>query len=210
MRCCYQTPPTTLAVRACFRVSIRNPRKLMACFLPFRPWLSPGLRVFRFRTTRGLSTDPTHVLSCTCAPPQWLAPTLVVPRRRLGRPCLFRETPRMHPRPFSIPGPRNPFVRLARDQAFERTCRTARKSRLQGLATLWAASASRPTEACFSFPRSWASLFRALFRPRGRTPVSRGFSAPALSCQTERPDTGTPAVLARDASGTPSSPTLFG
>jgi anti-sigma factor ChrR (cupin superfamily) len=64
----------------CLRVSIRNPRKLMACFLPFRPWLSLGLRVFRFRTTRDQSTDPTHVLSCTCAPPQRLAPTLVTPR----------------------------------------------------------------------------------------------------------------------------------
>jgi hypothetical protein len=174
----------------------------MACFLPFRPWLSPGLRVFRFRTTRDQSTDPTHVLSCTCTPPQWLTPTLVAPRKRLGRPRLCRETPRMHPRPFSIPGSRNPFSHLARDQASERYCLAVRKSRLQGLATLLAASAPRPTEACFSFPRSWASLSRASFRARGRTPVSRVLSALALSCQTEWPDTGTPAVLAREISGT--------
>jgi hypothetical protein len=174
----------------------------MACFLPFRPWLYPGLRVFRFRTTRDQSTDPTHVLSCPYAPPQWLAPTLVAPHVRPGRPCPPHETPRMHPRPFSIPGPGNPFLRPAFDRAFDRPCRTDRKSRLQGLATLLAASAPRPTEACFSFPRSWASLSRALVRSRDRFPVSRKPSAPALSCQTVRPDTGASAVYVRDISGT--------
>jgi len=206
----YRTPPAALVVRACSRVSIRNPRKLMACFLPFRPWLSLDLRVFRFRTTWDQSTDPMHVLSCTCAPPQWLAPPLVTPRERLGRPCLQREVPRILPRPFSIPRPENPFLRWARAPAFERPCRTARKSRLQGLATLLAASVLQPTEACFSSPRSWASLFKASLRSRGRTPVSRNPSAPALSRQTDRPDAGAPAALARGLSGSPSSPTLFG
>jgi len=183
----------------------------MACSLPFRPWFYPGLRVFRFRTTWDQSTDPTHVLSCTCAPPQWLAPTLVVPRKRRGRPCPHRETPRMHPRPFSIPGPRNPFVRWARDPASRRSCRTVRKSRLQGLATLLAASAPRPTEACFSSPRSWASLFRAFFRPRSLTPRFPGVR-PLLRF-TVRPNGLTPALqrfaLAKPAAPT-SSPTLFG
>jgi hypothetical protein len=81
-------------------------------------------------------------------------------------------------------------------------CRAVRKSRLQGLATLLAASAPRPTEACFSFPRSWASLYKALVRSRDRFPVSRKPSAPALSCQTVRPDTGASAVYVRDISGT--------
>jgi len=113
MRTRYRAPSTTPVVHACFRVSIRNLRKFMACFLPFRPWLSPDPRVFRFRTTRDQSTDPTHVLSCTCAPPQWLAPTRVTLRQRLGRPCPRRKVPRMYPRPFSIPRPRNPFLRPA-------------------------------------------------------------------------------------------------
>jgi anti-sigma factor ChrR (cupin superfamily) len=47
----------------------------MACFLPFRPWCYPGLRVFEVRTTRDQSTNPTQVLSCTCTPPQWLGST---------------------------------------------------------------------------------------------------------------------------------------
>jgi hypothetical protein len=74
----------------------------MAYVLPFRPWLSPALRVLRIRTTWSLSTDPALVLSCTSAPPQRLAPTIVACREKLGRPCLPRETPRVSSRPFSM------------------------------------------------------------------------------------------------------------
>jgi hypothetical protein len=205
----YRTPLSAPAVRARFRVSIPNPRRHKACPLPFRPRHSPGLRVFRFRTTRNQSTDPAHVLSCAYAPPQRLAPPLVAPSGRLGRPCLPDEAPRVGPQPFSISGSRNPSARTTSGRASERRCRAIRKSRLQGLATLLAASAPVPSGACFSPPRSWASLFRAFFRSRSRSQVSPGPAAPALSCQTPRPGTGAPAVFAHRTSGTPRSPTFF-
>jgi hypothetical protein len=135
----YQALPTTPVVCACSRVSIRNPRTPMACILPFRPWHSPGPRVFGSRTTRNQSTNPAQVLSCTCTPPQWLALPLVAPPKRLGRPCLFSEAPRFGPRPFSVSKQESPFLRLACDQTFERLYRAARKSRLRGLATPMAA-----------------------------------------------------------------------
>jgi hypothetical protein len=167
MKTRYRDPPTTLAVRARSRVSIRKPRRLMACLLPLRPWHSPGLGVFGSRTTWGQSTDPAQVLSCACAPPQWLAPSLVVPQWGRGRPCLLCGTPRIGPRPFSISGSKDPFVRPACDRAFERPCLAVRRPRLQGLATLLAVSALPSSGACFSSQRSWASLFRAFFRYRG-------------------------------------------
>jgi hypothetical protein len=182
----------------------------MACLFPFRPWRSPGPRVFGFRTTRNQSTNPAQVLSCTCTPPQWLALPLVAPSERRGRPCLLHEAPRFGPRPFSMSKQKSPFLRLACGQTSERRYRAARKSRLQGLATLLAASALLPSGTCFSSPRSWASPFRALFRLGGRSGVSLGPSALALSCQTVRPDTGASAACAHRASGTTGSPTLFG
>jgi len=181
----------------------------MACPLPFRPWFYPGPRVYGFRTTRDQSTNPTHVLSCTSAPPQWMALPLVALPGRRGRPCLPSQAPRIDPRPFSITRSKNPFLRLAFDQAFGRLCLAARRPRLQCLATLLTVSALRPSEACFSSPRSWASLFKAYFRFRGRHPVSRMSSAPALSCQTARLGTGAPAASAREISGTPRLPTFF-
>jgi len=184
----------------------------MAYLLPLRPWLSPGLGVFGFRTTRDQSTNPAQVLSCTCTPPQWLALSFVAPGRRLGRPCRRTEAPRILPRPFSMSRPESPFVRLARDQASERLCQATRKLRLQGLATLLAASAFRPTGAYFSPPRSWASLSRAFFRSRGRSKVSRGSPALTLPCQTARLGTGASAVYARETSGAlqPSRPVRAG
>jgi hypothetical protein len=182
----------------------------MACFLPFRPWRSPGPRVFRFRTTRDQSTDPTQVLSCTYAPPQWLALPRVTPPERLGRPFLLREVPRVAPRPFSVSKQTSPFLRLAFGQVSEQLRHAARKSRLQGLATLLTASAHPPSGTLFSSPRSWASPFRASFRLHGRHGVSPGPSAPTLLCQTLRPGTGAPAAYAREASGYPRSPALFG
>jgi hypothetical protein len=109
----YRTVPSTHAAHADFRVSARSPGTPMACALPFRPWSSPALRVFGLRTARDQSTDPSLVLSCPCTPPQWLAPKLVAPPGRLGRPCLQREAPRSTSQPFSMHGPRNPFFHPA-------------------------------------------------------------------------------------------------
>jgi len=129
---------------------------------------------------------------------------------RSGRPCLVPEVPRIDPMPFSIPGSKNPSFRRACGPASERSCLSVRKSRLQGLATLLTASVLRPTEACFSFPRSWAFLFKAFIRIHGTAPVSQDTSARALSRQTERPDAGAPAAFSRGLSGSPSSPSLSG
>jgi len=46
----------------------------MACLLPFRPWLSPDLRVFSFEAPRRLRILVVgRLLSCTSTPPQRLA-----------------------------------------------------------------------------------------------------------------------------------------
>jgi hypothetical protein len=61
----------------------------------------------------------------------------------------------------------------------------------------------------FSSPRSWASLFRALIRPRGRPGVSAGPSARALPYQTARLGNGAPAASAYEASSAFRAPRLF-
>jgi len=54
--------------------SPRSPRRLMACPLPFRPWLSPDLRVFGFEAPRRFRILIVgRLLSCTSTPPQRLA-----------------------------------------------------------------------------------------------------------------------------------------
>jgi hypothetical protein len=87
-------------------------------------------------------------------------------------------------------------------------CHILQKSHPQGLATLSAALALLPSEASFSSPRSWASLFRALFRPHGLTTVSRAHSALTLPRQTGQPDGGASAVCAHGISCT-SCPRMF-
>jgi hypothetical protein len=52
----------------------RKPRRPMACLLPFRPWLSPDLRVFSFEAPRRFRILIVgRLLSCTSTPPQRLA-----------------------------------------------------------------------------------------------------------------------------------------
>jgi hypothetical protein len=121
----------------------------MACVLPFRPWSYPGLRVFGFRTTGDLSTNPPQVLSCTCAPPQWRTLPRVASRWRLGRPCLVGEAPRIGPRPFSM---------IERDSPLFAPFLTGRSN----------GDAAPPERAAF---RVWLPSWR--FQPsRSREPVS--------------------------------------
>jgi hypothetical protein len=93
-----------------------------------------------------------------------------------------------------------PFFSPDRSRTFERLCRAFQKPHPQGLATLSVASALLPSEASFSSPRSWASLFRAFLQPPGPTVVSHGRSAPTLSCQTHRLGNGASAASAHEAS----------
>jgi hypothetical protein len=82
-------------------------------------------------------------------------------------------------------------------------CRTDRKYRTRGLATLSTVSDPRPLVACFSLQRSWAFPFRAFLPPGDRSKVSLAPSALALSCETFRPRTGASAAFSRPASRTP-------
>jgi hypothetical protein len=156
----------------------------MACVLPFRPWLSPALRVFRIRTAWDQSTNPALVLSCTSAPPQWLALKLVASRKKRGRPCLLPEAPRFSLRPFSISKPSRPFFR----PAHARRLKDMALSSKSAAPRVWLPSRRfqplSPRELFFSPPRSWASPFRALFRSHGAHPISQEQSVPAFSCQT--------------------------
>jgi hypothetical protein len=95
---------------------------------------------------------------------------------------------------------KEPFSSSGRCQTSGRLCRAFQKPHPQGLATLSAVLALLPSEASFSFPRSWASLSRALLQPHGRAALSRGPSALTLPYQTRRLDTGASAVSAHEAS----------
>jgi hypothetical protein len=172
----------------------------MAYALPFRPWLYLAPRVFKTRTSRALSTGPSHVLSCTCTPPQWLAPNRVAPHGKLCRRRLPLKAPRFSLRPVSMSKLRRP------------SCRQDCSWRLRSFAVLSRSPALRvwlPSRRCqqplpsgmfFNSPRSWASLFRASLRPRDADMVSHACSALTLFCQAFRPDSGAPTAFVRRAS----------
>jgi hypothetical protein len=168
----YRLTSSTPVVRVYSRGFSRIPRTRMACVLPFRPWLSPTLRVFRIRTARDQSTNPSLVLSCTSAPPQWLTPKLVAPHRKLGRRCLRYEAPRFSPWPFSISKRKSPFFHPARAGRLEEVTVSSKSTTLR----VWLPSRRRkpfrPREPSFSSPHSWALPFRAFFRPCGSFGVS--------------------------------------
>jgi hypothetical protein len=117
----YRTLPTTLAVHACSRVSIRNPRKLMACFLPFRPWLYPGLRVFRIPNHAGPVDGPhacpllhlraTPVARSNARRPAAETRSILPPSRNSSRASVALQHTRTE-KPFSALGLR-PSVRTA-------------------------------------------------------------------------------------------------
>jgi hypothetical protein len=181
----------------------------MACVLPFRPWLSPVLRVFGSRTAWNQSTDSSLILSCTSVPPQRLSPKLVAFLKKLGRPCLLRKAPRFSPRPFSMSKPDSPFS--------HRAC----ARRLKGIATpfkspvlrVWLPSRRRqpssPRERFFSSPHSWASPSRAFLRSWGPRMISHACSALTLFRQTLRLGTDASAVSAHQTSRASSSRSIF-
>jgi hypothetical protein len=59
-------------------VASLRPRKVMASFLPFRPWSYPDRRVFGRKVAGRLEFSTTGILSCTSTPPQRLAPLRTV------------------------------------------------------------------------------------------------------------------------------------
>jgi hypothetical protein len=205
----YRVQPTTPVVRACSRVSIRNPRRLMACPLPFRPWLSPGPRVFGFRTTEDQSTDPhagplLHLRATPVACPDARRPAQKAkPTWPLWRNSSLRSMTLQHiqtEEPFFAFGFRPnvpaalPHLREVPPSGFGYPLGGVSPPALGNL---------------FSSPRSWASLFRAFIRPRGRPRVSPEPSARALPCQTARLGNGAPAASAYEASSAFRLPRLF-
>jgi hypothetical protein len=93
--------------------------------------------------------------------------------------------------------------------------------RLKSFAVLFRSSALRvwlpsrriqpslPSGLFFQSPRSWASLFRALFRTYNADQVSQICSALTLSCQTYLPGSGASTVFVRKPSCTPCLRIMF-
>jgi hypothetical protein len=196
----YRPTSSTPVVRVYSRGFSRIPRTRMACVLPFRPWLSPTLRVFKIRTARDQSTNPSLVLSCTSAPPQWLTLKFVTSCKKRGRPCLLPEAPRFTLRPFSISKPSRPFCRPAHARRLKDMAVSSKSAALR----VWLPSRRfqplSPREPFFSSPRSWALPFRALFRSRGPLMISQECSVLAFSCQTRQPGSDASTASAHETS----------
>jgi len=181
----------------------------MACALPFRPWCYLARRAFRTRTARDQSTNPSLVLSCTSAPPQWLSPKLCASHKKLGRPCLLQEAPRFSPRPFSISKQDNPFFHRTRARRLEDNATSSKSPALRVWLPSRRCKPSCPREFSFNSPRSWASPSRALFRSRGAFKISQKCSALTFLCQTLWPGTDASAVPAHETSCASSSRRLL-
>jgi len=93
-----------------------------------------------------------------------------------------------------------PFLPPGNRRASGRPCHAFQKPRPRGLATPSAALALPLSEAYFSFPRSWASPFRAFLRPHGTPMVSHGRPVRTLQRQTHGLGGGAPTAHAREAS----------
>jgi len=126
------------------------------------------------------------------------------------RPTLF-STPDSSPHSATLQHvqTREPFFSPGSHRTFEKPRHAFQKSRPQGLITLSTASALSPSEASFSFPRSWVSPSRAFLRPCGPHVVSHARSALALSCQPHRVGTDATTVSARMASRASRAPPLL-
>jgi hypothetical protein len=144
----------------------------MACLLPFRPWLSLGPRVFRFRTTGDQSTDP-HA-----------GPLLRLRATSVARSSARRSAIETRP---TLPPARSSSHRSAALQHTKikepffahglRPCvRTALPYRPEvppsGFGYPLGGVSPSVLGNFLGSPRSWASLFRALIRLRGRPWVS--------------------------------------
>jgi hypothetical protein len=157
----------------------------MVSFQPFRPWYSPGPRAFRSGTARRLEFSTPNSLSCTSTPPQRLLPlrpaslpashadheplsrgirfrTSALQHVRIESPLFARSLSGTRPAGFTLP-PGGPVLRV--------WLPSRRRS------------APQSSEACFSFQRSWALPFEALFPSRDRAGVSPG---PFRSCVSSR------------------------
>jgi hypothetical protein len=99
-----------------------RPRKVMASFLPFRPWSFPDRRVFDRKAAGRLEFSTTGILSCTSMPPQRLSPlrSALLPASHADHGPLSSGTRKEASRPFSISGPRLPFFHRFIEPASDR------------------------------------------------------------------------------------------
>jgi hypothetical protein len=144
----------------------------MACLLPFRPWLSLGPRVFRFRTTGDQSTDP-HA-----------GPLLRLRATSVAFPFACRSVPEAKPTlpPSQSSSHRSTALQHIQTKepffspGFWPGVQPALPHRLEvppsGFGYPLGGVSPSVLGNFLGSPRSWASLFRALIRLRGRPWVS--------------------------------------
>jgi hypothetical protein len=148
----------------------------MACLLPFRPWLSPDLRVFSFGAPRRFRILIVgRLLSCTSTPPQRLnfLRAAHLPVSHADHDPLSVSTSLCAFRPYSICGPGSPFFSPSCD-GVPPALPCQQEVPLGGFGYPFSGLlVPRPWEAFFSPQRSWASPFRAFLRPGDPRPVSR-------------------------------------
>jgi hypothetical protein len=160
----------------------------MACSLPFRPWLSPDLRVFSSQNRLGTSLNCSPGLSSPALQrhlsvfPGRSPPPYQRPRPTLSR---LREAPRL-----SFPAlqhVRIPWPFFALHRLMQRPAGFASPTG-SPVPRVWLPSRRRqltePSEASFSSQRSWASPSRAFLLLGDQQRVSPPPSAPALPCET--------------------------
>lgn len=151
----------------------------MACFLPFRPWHYPDLRVFDRRAawrTRILITKP-H-LSCTSTPPQRLHPTQAAHLQTSHADHEpFSASTSLSSRPFSISGSKRPSCSLP-FESVRPVLPSGSEVPLSGFGYPLSDSTLQALGNSFSSQRSWVSPFGAFLRPDDSRPI---FSTPLRS-----------------------------
>jgi hypothetical protein len=186
----------------------------MACFLPFRPGISPNRRVFGTWNRRVKSDLPSPNCSSLALlrPPQRFAlplaasvskshadhdPSSGSTSRKLYRPSAYSD-------PFALL-----FTRPSGPASLE-PAMDPRKCHPQGLATLPMVSALYGSlETSFSPQRSWAFPFRALLLFDDQDEVTFISSALALFYTTFRPRIGASAMSSRRKSRSPHCPQVI-
>jgi len=158
----------------------------MACFLPFRPWLSPDLRVFEPSRPLGESEfiSPSEsslalrrhlsVFASQASPfDLCLMPTMIHSRTAPRTECL----------PFSISGSETPsFHFLTKASGSHLPC--APEVPPVGFGYPFdGIQVFRPSETSFSLQRSWASPFRAFLRHVDREMLSQSSFRPRTFLQ---------------------------
>jgi len=164
----------------------------MACLLPFRPWLSPDLRVFSFEDPRRFRIlIVSRLLSCASTPPQRLRsyepPTYSRLMPTMSRP---QRTPRYVPSAPQHLRIRSPHFSPPFGGVPPVFALPVGGPALRVWLPFQRRMASRPLEASLSPQRSRASPFRAFLRSGDRRSVSgspfrpRAFPRnPSASCR---------------------------